>query len=482
MNEHSNLKNQMLSGSFWVFGTNMISRGISFLSTLILARLLTPEAFGIIGYGFLIVSAIGLLREMGFNSALIYQKTEIERAASTSIVFIFLWSMLLYFLVFGLAPLAALFFREPRLTSLLRVLTISLILNSLSSIPMSLLSKEINFKRRVIPELLNLTVYGVVTVVFAWLGFNYWAFVIGVLTADLFQLISAMILRPVKFSLKPDIPILKELFVFGKSVMGLGILNFGIRNIDDFFVGRMLGTVPLGIYNFAYRIANIPATNITNVLGKVLYPGFVKIADDTRRLREAFLESLKYVTFLTIPVTLYIILIIPDVVHLFFPHWIDAIVPIQLIAYFGGIRSIGSGTGSVVLAKGKPELLLPISLTQLTFLAVLLYPVTRFWGLTGVCILVNASITISFIWSFILVKRLIDISLKSVSKILFIPFLISVVLILVLSIDIIESMSNWKYYLIVLKGVGFPLLFLLISIVLTDIPKRIIQDLLGRNL
>ena len=270
--------------------------------------------------------------------------------------------------------------------------------------------------------------------------------------------------------------------MFGKSVMGLGILNFGIRNIDDFFVGRMLGTVPLGIYNFAYRIANIPATNITNVLGKVLYPGFVKIADDTRRLREAFLESLKYVTFLTIPVTLYIILIIPDVVHLFFPHWIDAIVPIQLIAYFGGIRSIGSGTGSVVLAKGKPELLLPISLTQLTFLAVLLYPVTRFWGLTGVCILVNASITISFIWSFILVKRLIDISLKSVSKILFIPFLISVVLILVLSIDIIESMSNWKYYLIVLKGVGFPLLFLLISIVLTDIPKRIIQDLLGRNL
>jgi len=127
MNEHPNLKNQMVTGSFWVFGANLISRGISFLSTLILARLLTPDAFGVIGYGFLIVSAIGLIREMGFNSALIYQKTEIERAASTSIVFIFLWSILLYFLVFGLAPLASVFFREPRLTSLLRVLTISLI-------------------------------------------------------------------------------------------------------------------------------------------------------------------------------------------------------------------------------------------------------------------------------------------------------------------------------------------------------------------
>jgi len=482
MKEVGSIKNQVIRGSFWIFGANLISRGVSLLSTLFLARLLMPDDFGVIGYGFLIVGAIGLIREMGFNSALIYQKNNIEKAASASLIFIFLWSLCLYLIVFFFAPIAATFFREARLVSLLRVLTISLILNSLSSIPMSLMSKDIDFKRHVIPEVLNLTVYGIVTVIFAYLDFNYWAFVIGILSADTVQLIAALILRPVRIQLIVDIPVLKELFRFGKNILGLNVLYFGIRNIDDFFVGRMLGTVQLGIYNFAYRIANIPATNITNVLGKVLYPGFVKIADDTRRLREAFLESLKYVTFLTIPVTLYIILIIPDVVHLFFPHWIDAIVPIQLIAYFGGIRSIGSGTGSVVLAKGKPELLLPISLTQLTFLAVLLYPVTRFWGLTGVCILVNASITISFIWSFILVKRLIDISLKSVSKILFIPFLISVVLILVLSIDIIESMSNWKYYLIVLKGVGFPLLFLLISIVLTDIPKRIIQDLLGRNL
>jgi len=477
-----NLKNQVVKGSFWVFGANLISRGVSFLSTLILARLLTPEAFGVIGYGFLIANAIGLIREMGFDSALIYQKSEIEKAASASLIFIFLWSLCLYLMVFIFAPVAATFFREARLVGLLRVLTISMVLNSLSSIPMSLMSKDIDFKRRVIPEVFNLTVYGIVTAIFAFLGFDYWAFVIGVLSADLVQLITAMILRPVRIQLIVEIPILRELFRFGKNILGLNVLNFGIRNIDDFFVGRMLGTVPLGIYNFAYRIANIPATNITNVIGKVLYPGFVKIADDKQRLREAFLKSLEYVTFLTIPVTLYIILIIPDVVHLFFPKWIEAIVPIQLIAYFGGVRSIGSGTGSVVMAKGKPGLLLPISLTQLVFLAVLLYPVTRIWGLTGVCILVNVSITISFIWSFLLVKNLTDISLKSVLKILASPFLISTALLIALSVDIVENLSNWKYYLIVLKGIGFPGLFLIFSILFTDIPKRMIQDLRNRNL
>jgi len=481
MVDHQNLKKQVVEGSFWVLGANIISRGVSLLSTLILAKLLTPEDFGVIGYGFLIVSAIGLLREMGFNSALIYQKNEVERAASTSLVFIFLWSTFLYLIVFGLAPLAAQFFREPRLTALLRILMISLILNSLSSIPMSLLSKEINFKRRVIPELLNLTVYGIVTVIFALLGFKYWAFVIGVLTADLFQLISAMILRPVNFGLKPDLPILRELFKFGKSVMGLGILNFTIRNIDDFFVGRMLGTVSLGIYQFSYRIANIPATNITNVLGKVLFPGFTKIADDAARLRNAFLRSLHYVTYITIPVTFCIILITPDVVNLFLPKWLNAILPIQLIAYFGGVRAIGSGAGSVFLAKGKPNLLLPISLTQVVFLAVFIYPTIHYFGLNGVCLLVNLSITISIIWSFAKLKKLIDLSLFSVAKSLLIPIVLSGVIFALIMLFDFYLIKGRQYYSLILKGIGFPLLYLLTSLYISDIPKHMTKEIFTRN-
>ena len=476
MNEHQKLKKQVIKGSFWIFGANIISRGISLVSTLFLARLLTPEDFGVIGYGFLIVGAIGLLREMGFNSALIYQKNNIEKAASTSLIFIFLWSSLLYLIVVALAPVAAVFFREPRLSPLLRVLTFSLVLNSLAGIPMSLLEKDINFKRRVIPEVINLTVYGVVTVIFAFLGFKYWAFVIGVLTADVFQLFAAYLLRPIKIELKIDFKLLRELFVFGKNVMALGMLNFSIRNIDDFFVGRMLGTTPLGIYNFAYRVANIPATNITNVLGKVLYPTFTKIADDTRKLRDAFLKSFEYVTFLTIPVTLYIILIIPDVVNLFFPKWIDAILPIQLIAYFGGIRSIGSGTGSVFLAKGKPDVMVPISLTQLIFLAVFLYPVIHFWGLIGVCVLVNISITISFVWSFIKLKSLIELKLLSIIDIIKRPLLFSLLILLLLfAVDDVLAVE-WKYFSVVMKIAGFPLVYFIAALLFTKVPGNIIRD------
>jgi lipopolysaccharide exporter len=478
MGNSESLKHQVVKSSFWVFGANLFSRGISFISTLILARLLTPESFGVIGYGFLIVGAIGLIREVGFNSALIYQKKRIEEAASTALVFITLWSTFLYVLVVLLAPLAAVFFREPRLILLLRVLTISLILNSIANVPMTLLEKDIRFNRRVIPEVINLTVYGIFTALFAFLGFNYWSFVIGTLCADVCQLIVAFRLRPVKIILKPDLALLRELFGFGKNVMGLGILNFGIRNVDDFFVGRMLGTVPLGVYNFAYRIANIPATNITNVLGKVLYPGFTKIADDLKALQKGFIKSLEYVSFITIPLTFYIVLITPDVIRLFFPNWIEAIVPIQLIAYFGGVRSLGSGTGSVFLAKGQPQRMLPISGFQFVFLTVLLYPTIKYFGLKGVCWLVNISMTISFFWSNALLKPEIEINLSRVLKIL-IPSLIYSIVILSLVIFLNRLIgSGWKYSGLMVKGLGFPFLFLVATGVISKTPQQIWHELL----
>jgi len=479
MADHQNLKKQVVKGSFWVFGANLISRGISLLATLILARLLTPEDFGVIGYGFLIVNAIGLLREMGFSSALIYQKREIEKSASSALVFMFLWSLLLYLIVFLLAPFAAKFFREPRLVSLLRILTITLVINSLAGVPLALLEKEINFKFRVIPDLTNLTTYAVVTVLFAFLGFNYWSFVIGTLAGGSLQLIVAMLLKPVKIRLKPDLSLLKELFRFGKNVMSLGVLNFAIRNIDDFFVGRMLGTILMGIYQFSYRIANIPATNITNVIGKVLYPGYVKIADDENRIRNAFLDSFHYVSFITIPVTLYIILIIPDVIYLFFPHWVKAILPIQLLAYFGLLRSLGSGMGSIFLAKGKPHILIPIGITQVIVILLLIYPFVRSYGIIGACITINISQTISFFMGTYWSKKLLNFKVFQFLKIIFKTLLFSIISLLTVQLIkiMVRNYITENSYIIFLIPLSYPFVHLLFQLVLSKDIIRIVKDI-----
>jgi len=475
-----NFKNQVKNSTFWLFGANFISRSVSFISTLILAKLLLPEDFGLVGYGFLVVSTIGLFKDMGFNSSLIYQKNRVEEAGSGALWLISLWSGVLYLIIFCSAPVVSIFFREPRLISLLRILSLSLIINSMSSIPITLLEKDINFKKSVIPEMIQLTLYGFVTVILAILGFKYWSFVIGTLISDIIKLIIAFIFRPVKINFKPDFVLLKEMFAFGKDIMGLGIIYFGIRNIDDFFVGRMLGTVQLGIYQFSYRIANIPATNITNTVGKVFFPAYTKISGDLERLKDVFLKSTEYIITLTVPVTFFIILVIPDFINLFYQKWINAVLPIQLIAYYGGVRSIGANFGSVFYATGKPKNLIPVALAQILLLSIFLYPAIHYWGLIGVCFLININMSMSFIWSLVILRPVIKLRYKELVNILIFPLLVSSISLLmsIFSIHLLYLYCCQNLYILfIIKIVSFIVFSILSILIFTDTISKMINDI-----
>ncbi|MBL7074895.1 lipopolysaccharide biosynthesis protein [candidate division KSB1 bacterium] len=417
------LKTKTLTAAFWVGLTSAFSKIVSFATTLILARLLTPNDFGLIAYGFLIIGSIGIFREMGLNRALIYQKRDIATAANTAFFLILAWSVVLYFLAFFSSPYLALFFNESNLNLLIKIMALSLVLTSLTDVPFSLLEKEIRFKQRVIPESIQLTTYGIVSTIAAFKGCGYWSFVIGQLSADVLQLGAVWFVsewRPrLAFSRKMAV----ELFGFGKNIMGLGVVFFAIRNIDDAFVGKLLGTATLGIYNFAYRIANIPATHITNVIGRIMFPVYSKISNYTFDLRNAFLKTLRVTSLVSIPVAFLIVLVTPDFINLYFEKWRAAILPIQLLAIYGLIRSLGSGMGGVFLAKGKPEIMLKISAVQLIILGIFLYPVTKLSGVTGVCALVIISIFYSFIMNYRKLKNLIGFAHNQIFQILF-PILI----------------------------------------------------------
>ena len=167
-------------------------------------------------------------------------------------------------------------------------------------------------------------------------------------------------------------------------------------------------------------------------------------------------------------------------IHLFLPKWIDAILPIQLIAYFGGVRSISSGSGSVFLAKGRPDLLLPISLTQVVFLSVFLYPTVHYFGLNGVCILVNMAITIALIWGFLKLKKLIDISLNVVMKIAAFPFFISIITFFFL-IFIADFFDFGKIISVSFKGFAFPSIYFILTWYLSNIPQSMYEYLIKKD-
>lgn len=380
------LRSKAVTATFWLSAGSVISQGISYGSTLLLAVFLSPEEMGKAGIGLLIVAAVGLLREMGISRALVYYKGDMEAAADTGFILIPLFSAGLYLVVFAGADLAALFFRDPDITGLVRIMGLTLIINSLGEVHAALMEKNMQFDRRTIVEISHLGSYGIFVVLFAYLGFSFWSIAYADLISAFISLVFFWRLSSWRPRLRFETRMAGELLQYGRRIVESTIVNFCIRNIDDAAVGRMLGTASLGVYSLAYRIANIPATTITPIIGKIMFPVYTRLSDHAFDLRNAFLKSLKVVGAITIPLSVELWLLAPGAMtYAYGQKWQAAILPIQILTLYGLIRALSSGQGGIFMALNRVRIMTKISTGQLVILAVLLYPAIHFAGLEGVC-------------------------------------------------------------------------------------------------
>ena len=176
----------------------------------------------------------------------------------------------------------------------------------------------------------------------------------------------------------------KELFGFGKWILGSSILVFLLTQGDDIFVGKLLGATALGLYQLAYRISNMPATEITHVISQVTFPAYSKLQDNLPKLREAYLRTLQLTAFLSIPIAGLIFVLAPDFTRIFLGEkWMPMVPAMQVLAIWGLIRSIGATTGPVFQGVGRPEITAKLQLIQLVLMIVLIYPLTIQLGILG---------------------------------------------------------------------------------------------------
>jgi PST family polysaccharide transporter/lipopolysaccharide exporter len=213
----------------------------------------------------------------------------------------------------------------------------------------------------------------------------------------------------------------REMLGYGKHIVSSQTLIFLITNVDNAIVGRYAGQAALGYYQFAYNLSNLPATQITSIINQVMFPTFSKLSDENRaqtRVRY-YLTTVRYVTWLTVPIAVATILFAPNfILGLYGETWAPAIVPLQMLAIYGLIRSIAANMGSIFRAMGKPQWLTFIAAGRLTVMLLALYPVTKIWGITGVSILSAAVAVIDFVVSAHLVNRLIDAPLIAYARLL----------------------------------------------------------------
>jgi O-antigen/teichoic acid export membrane protein len=246
----------------------------------------------------------------------------------------------------------------------------------------------------------------------------------------------------------------KELFGFGRWVLGSSILIFLLTQGDDIFVGKMLGVTALGFYQMAYLISNLPATEITHVISQVTFPAYSKMQDDIPQLREAYLRVLQVTAFLSFPIAGLIFVLAPDFTKIFLGEkWMPMVPALQIFCILGAIRSIVATMGPVFYSTKKPKIGTQLSLMQLAIMVSLIYPLTMKWGIAGAAISVVLN-NLADPWGFKKMLSVINCKFRKFSRSLLLPAISSILLCLFLQItkNTIAEVKIGEFILLIIFG------------------------------
>lgn len=293
------LKNKTVRGVGWSFGGSLASYGVTFIVGIILARLLSPEEYGLIGIIMIFVTVFDGIIDSGFSNALIRKKNATELDNNTMFITNLVISVVLFFVMFYSAPLIAVFFGNNQLLSLTRVMSIYLIINAFCIIQRTLLIKEIDFKTITKCKVIASIISGCVGVVMAVMGCGVWALVGQQLSLISFNTIGLWIYRNWKPNFTFSWDSFRDLFGFGWKLMVSGIINSIWGQIYQIVIGKCYSTETLGHYTKAREYVDIVSKYLTSVVQQVSYPALSQIQDDRERLKGGYRRVIK-VTVLVI--------------------------------------------------------------------------------------------------------------------------------------------------------------------------------------
>ena len=375
---------RVVKGGFWVFAFSGSQEIIAIARLVILARLLSPNDFGLAGMAILALATLDALTQMGFDVALIQKKDDARTYLDTAWTVGVLRGGAIFVVLLGAAPYVAGFFRSPEVTNLVRVIGFSILAQSFANIGVVYFRKELEFRKQFLWQFSGRLADFCVAVAVAFTLRNVWALVLAFVAGDAAKLLLSYLLHPYRPRLRIEMKRARELFRFGKWMWGSSVLVLLLTQIDNGVVGRVIGAATLGLYQLARRIANLPASEIAHVISNVTFPAYAKLQDRPEALRGAYRMVLEVTALVTLPVAGALAVLAPEITVTFFgDKWLPAAGAIRLLAVWGVLNALFSTAGQVLLAVGMPRSLSTYQLIQVITMAVLVYPMSANWGITG---------------------------------------------------------------------------------------------------
>ncbi len=406
------LTSKTIEAFFWSGTTQLLRQVFQFIITAILARLLSPTDFGIIGMALVFTSFITLFNEMGIVAGVVKEKN-INQEELSSIFFINLGLGIFFtILTISLSSVIAHFYQKEIIKPIIILLSFNFFMGSFINVQQALFQKKLEFKKLTITVVFSLILSGSIGIFLAYKGFGVWSLVFQNLSLTLFRAIFLWLASSFSPKLVFSWQRVENFFVFSLQVLGYNIINFFSRNLDYLLIGKFLGAAPLGYYTLAYRLMLSPLRNVSNTIGVVLSPAFCEIQDNKPKIREAYLKSIQCISLVTFPMMLGLFAIAPEFVSVIYgSKWKPAIFVIRVLCFTGILQSIGDNIPSIFLSTSRADIQLKWSIVSvsLTCLAII---IGLNWGINGVAIAYTSIQFLLWLPSNIIANRLIDLKTR----------------------------------------------------------------------
>jgi O-antigen/teichoic acid export membrane protein len=374
----------VIKGISWMSGFRMFSRMLAFIKITVLARILTPSQFGIYGIATLVLAFLEMLTETGINIVLIQTREKIDEYVNSAWVVSIIRGIFISLCIVVATPFITSFFNTPNASSILLLISIVPLIKGFINPSEVKLQKDLKFHYEFWFRSSIFTVDAVISIIFALITHSVYSLVWGLIAGSLLEvLISFILIRPVP-RLKINGGYFSEIFHKGKWVTIYGIFNYFAQQGDNIGVGKIVNASALGVYQMAYKLATLPISEVTDVVGKVVFPVYSIIGGDIHRLRLAFIKSTALIVMATLTMGMILFIFPKEIVLIVFgSKWLAAVPILKVLAVYGVLRAISGSASALFLGVGKQKYVTTMTFIRFLGLIVTVYPLTKTFGAVG---------------------------------------------------------------------------------------------------
>ena len=389
----NSLKSRAINGIKWKFAEKVGMQLMQFVIQIVLARLLMPEDYGLIGLLTIFINISDVFILQGFTTALI-QKQNADEVDFSSVFFAnMIMSFIIYIVLFALAPTVAWFYNDTRLTAIMRVLSLNVLFGAFCAVHNAIMQKNIDFKKSFMRNQANIFTQGIVGIALAYAGTGVWAFVFSKLTGTLVGAIVICIAVKWKPQKVFSAERIKGLFSYSSRILGTNLLNTVFNNIHSLIIGKFFVKADLGFYQRGQQMPQVIMTAIDGSLNETLYPTLSAIQNDMTRLKRVLRRSMKTSMFLVLPLLLGMMAVAEPIIQILLTDkWLPCVPYMKLSCIICAFWPL-SARGHALNAIGRSNITFKLSLISRAMMLLFIFVCLPF----GIYSIMLGTIASSFI-------------------------------------------------------------------------------------